>query len=446
MRPTSHHSKSLHRKKAAFVGIVALTIQGTTPLTLSAEESPPPLPTVSPADFSPPPPYIARLGNAPDWSRLDLFQETISREEFVYLLDHCYARSREEYAGLIHIQADRALIMKQSTFPEAGWYELKFRNQNHLSSEAPVYWRSPTELPDLPPNSSRPLSGINVAIDPGHIGGKWVTWDDRHFRIGKDTIEVREGEMTLKVARILHRDLSLLGANVFLTREANEPVTMERVETLQEEARRYLHSRKKVPSSGLIASTSKAMFAISSEIRARADILNESIQPDVALCLHFNASPWVSRRPSFRSPNHLHLLINGCYSGGEMKEDDTRFEMVLRILNRVYDEELELANEISETMKKETRLPAFHYDGTNGMSVNDNELVWARNLLANRAFFCPVIFFEPYCMNHRETHARVQEGEYPGLREIEGVYRKNIYQEYADGVTAGLVNYYRRKR
>lgn len=414
-------------------------------LPVSAEETPP-VPTATPADFSPPPAYIARLGSSPDWSRLDPFQETISREEFVYLLNHCYARSSEEYEGLIHIQPDRALIMKQSTFPEKGWYELKFRNQNHLSSDAPVYWRRPTDLPDLPANSSRPLSGINIAVDPGHIGGRWVTWDDRHFRIGKDTIEVREGEMNLKVARILHRDLSLLGANVFLTREANEPVTVERVETLQEEARRYILSRNRIPSTGLIASTAKAMFAISSEIRARADLLNESIQPDVALCLHFNASPWPSSGPAFRDPNHLHLLINGCYSGGEMKEDDTRFEMILRILNRVYFEELELSDEISSTMKKETRLPAFHYGGTNGMSVNDNELVWARNLLANRVFFCPVIFFEPYCMNHRETHARVQEGEYPGLREIKGIYRKNIYQEYADGVTAGLVNYYRRKR
>ena len=49
-------------------------------------------------------------------------------------------------------------------------------------------------------------------------------------------------------------------------------------------------------------------------------------------------------------------------------------------------------------------------------------------------------------MNHRETHLRVQEGPYEGLREINGIYRKNIYQEYADGVTSGLVRYYRKKR
>ncbi len=400
----------------------------------------------SAAEPDAPSPHIARLGKVPDWTLLEPFQETISREEFVYLLRHCYAHAPEDYPDTILIQPDRALILKQSNHPDAGWFELRFKNSNHLSATAPKFWRTPVEMPDLPANSSQPLKGIRIAVDPGHIGGKWVTWDDRHFKVGRDTLSVNEGEMTLKVAKILERDLTLLGAEVILTRPTANPVTTERIETLQDEAVNYLKQRKIVPSSGLIASTAKKMFAISSEIRSRGDLLNDSIQPDLALCLHFNASPATSRRPSFRSPNHLHLLINGCYSKGEIAEDDTRFEMVMRILQRVYYEELNLSDEISRTMQKETRLPAFHYDGTNGMAVNDNDLVWARNLLANRVFFCPVVFFEPYCMNNREIYGRVQEGEYAGLREIDGIYRKNIYQEYADGITAGLVNYYRKVR
>jgi len=95
-----------------------------------------------------------------------------------------------------------------------------------------------------------------------------------------------------------------------------------------------------------------------------------SSNPDLALCLHFNASPMNMRRPSFQSPNHLHLLINGCYSRGEIQEDDTRFEMLLRILQRVYYEEVELSDAITRPMKSEIRLPSFSYDGTNGMSVN----------------------------------------------------------------------------
>ncbi len=401
----------------------------------------------APAGKSAPAPYIARLGHVPDWSQLDVYQGSLAREEFVYLLDHCYAHSPEAYQQVIHIEADRALILRQSNFPEGGYYELRFREGAPLSLESPKFWRAPTELPDLPPNSSKPLQGLRIAIDPGHIGGKWVTWDDRHYIIGRDTISVNEGEMTLQVAKILERDLGLLGATVILTRPDLEPVTHERIETLRDEARSYLISRKKVPSSGLIESTAKAMFAISSEIRARGDLPNASIQPDLALCLHFNASPWPNpRRPSFLSPNHLHVLVNGCYSPDEMREDDTRFEMVLRILQRVYYEELKLADALSTSLRHESGLPSFSYDGTNGMAINDNDLVWARNLLANRVFSCPVVFFEPYCMNNREVHGRVQEGVYDGLREVGDRFKKNIYQEYADGITAGLVRYYRTHR
>jgi N-acetylmuramoyl-L-alanine amidase len=399
------------------------------------------------APKSAPAPYIARLGHIPDWSELDVYQGSLAREEFVYLLDHCYAHAPKDYQQVIHIEADRALILRQSNFPEGGYYELRFREGAPLSLESPKFWRTPTELPDLPPNSPKPLQGLRIAIDPGHIGGKWVTWDDRHYIIGKDTISVNEGEMTLLVAKILERDLSLLGATVILTRPELEPVTHERIETLRDDARSYLISRKQVPSSGLIESTAKAMFAISSEIRARSDLLNASIQPDLALCLHFNATPWPNpRRPSFLSPNHLHVLVNGCYSADEMREDDTRFEMVLRILQRVYYEELKLADALSTSLQKESRLPSVGYDGTNGMAVNDNDLVWARNLLANRVFSCPVVFFEPYCMNNREVYGRVQEGPYDALREVGNRYKKNLYQEYADGITAGLVRYYRAHR
>lgn len=429
-----------------FGGIGSLSLKSGEPLTGAAATAPERSAAGESESFSPPSPNIARLGRIPDWSALDPYQGSITREEFVYLLNHCYSRSPEDSAGYIRLQADRALILKQSNFPELGWYDLRFRTERPLSVPVPKYWRSPTEIDDLPANSTKPLQGLRIAIDPGHIGGKWVTWDDRHFKIGKDTIEVKEGEMTLIVAKILKRDLTLLGAEVFLTRESNNPTTNERVETLQEEARAYLTRRGQIPSAGLVAGTAKAMFAISSEIRSRGEIINQSIRPDLALCLHFDASPWPPGRPTLRTPNHLHLLINGCYSRSEVAEDDTRFEMILRILQRVYYEELALADVVSRTMQKETRLPAFSYDGKSGMSVNDNEFVWARNLLANRVFFCPVLFFEPFCMNHRETYLRVQEGDYDGLREINGIYRKNIYQEYADGVTSGLVRYYRQRR
>lgn len=392
-----------------------------------------------------PPANLSRLGKKPDWNQLDKFQRTMTREEFVYLLDHCYARKKDEYAGYIIIEKDKVRIMRQSNYSRDGYYELYFKGAAEDKGEAETYWRTTYEMDDLPPNSSKPLQGIKIAIDPGHIGGKWVQWDDRHFKIGTNNMEVKEGELTLRVAKILERDLTALGAEVMLTRTSNNPVTEARPEDLKSEARAYLARKGKLASSGAIAATAKYMFSLSSEVQCRALLINESFQPDLALCLHFNASPW-GRRPSLRSSNHLHLLINGCYTQNEIREDDTRYQMIDRLLQRIYYSELEMSMAVSKTMQEETRLPAFKYYGKWGKKVCDDRYVWARNLIANRSFMCPVIFLEPYCMNSYEVHSRIQEGEYSGLRSFGGKYRKNIYQEYADGVTSGLVKYFRKKR
>lgn len=394
-----------------------------------------------------PHPKLARLGKKPDWSTLDKYQRTITRAEFQRLLDHCYTRSGADYKGLIQVFEDRARIIKQSNHPEGGWYELHFLTDRRKTKEIERDWTAPWQMEKLPRNENQPLKGIHIAIDPGHIGGEWADIEGRKYTIGEDTIPVQEGEMTLKVAKILQRDLTSLGAKITLTRTTEEPVTKLRTEDLTKEARLWLLENKGLAPDSLVEATARRMFYVSSEIRERAVLVNEEIKPDLALCLHFDASPWKNPyKPAFRDVNHLHLLINGCYSYGEVSEDDTRIEMLERILQRVYYYELRMAEEIANSMARETRLPPFSYNGSSGKSVNSNPYVWSRNLLANRKFMCPVVFFEPYCMNNKEVHSRVQTGEYRGLKEFGGIYKKNIFQEYADGVTTGLVNYFRKVR
>ncbi|HEY2123763.1 MAG TPA: hypothetical protein VGH07_09235, partial [Chthoniobacterales bacterium] len=67
-------------------------------------------------------------------------------------------------------------------------------------------------------------------------------------------------------------------------------------------------------------------------------------------------------------------------------------------------------------------------------------------LLANRLYECPVIYIEPYVMNSEETFARIQAGEYEGLRNFGGVMRPNIFEEYVDGVVEGLAAYFAQVR
>jgi len=78
--------------------------------------------------------------------------------------------------------------------------------------------------------------------------------------------------------------------------------------------------------------------------------------------------------------------------------------------------------------------------------VNGHPYLWARNLLANRLYDCPVIFMEPYVMNSTIDYPRFQAGYYDGLQEIGGKMQPSIFREYADAVAEGLKNHYTQSR
>jgi hypothetical protein len=49
-------------------------------------------------------------------------------------------------------------------------------------------------------------------------------------------------------------------------------------------------------------------------------------------------------------------------------------------------------------------------------------------------------------MNSKDVFARIEAGDYEGMRNVNGIERKSIFREYADSVTEGLVEYYSRTR
>ena len=175
--------------------------------------------------------------------------------------------------------------------------------------------------------------------------------------------------------------------------------------------------------------------------------MNEVLQPDLVLCLHFNAEAWGDpKNPTLTDRNHFHVLINGSYLPEEIEHDDERYEMVRRLLSRTCEEELPLADKMAATFARETGLPPYEYTTDTVGKIGSSGYVYARNLLATRVFRCPVVYFEPYVMNSTEGFARIQAGDYDGTREFNGVQRKSIFREYAQAVADGLAEYCRSIR
>jgi hypothetical protein len=393
------------------------------------------------------------LADPPIWKALTKFQKTITREEFEQALRgiYCTHGISEE---LIRVDSDVACILTDRD--AQSWFTLRFARDEGKRAAVPRQWRRAGALP--PVKKGGVLSGVKIALDPGHIGGEWARIEERWFKSG-EALPVEEGEMTLRVANMLATKLRALGARVSFVRAKPEPVTPFRPQDFRETARAILLAggtetpREEFdgPHDPLREQTvrwqSEILFYRGSEIRQRARLVNTKLRPDVVLCLHFNAEAWGDERnPELIDRNHLHLLVNGSYLPAELEFDDVRFEMLQRLLNRTHEEELKLADVAAGAMAKRTGLPPYQYTTDNVTRVGTSGYVYARNLVATRLYQCPVIYFEPYVMNSHEVFARIQAGDYEGTKLINGVERPSIYREYVDSVVDGLVEYYSASR
>ena len=394
------------------------------------------------------------LGSKPKWDVLEHYQRTITRDEFARLLNDVYC-THGIPNDLIKIDDESAQIVTNRD--PLNVFTLEFAPDENSKAKIPRLWRPAKSLPVAKPN--KPLAGLRVALDPGHLGGKWAKMEERWFKVG-DSKPVTEGDLTLRVSRMLAPRLRKLGATVLFVRNSTQPVTPKRPADFKGLARQILIKNgvprprddvlnpKDPEKEGTIKFQSEILFYRYSEIRRRAVLVNTKLHPDVVLCLHFNAEGWGDpNSPTLIDTNHLHLLVNGSYLQDELDFDDERFEMIRRLLSRAYDEEVALADTVASSMANATGLPAYQYPTTQTTTkVGSTGYVYARNLLATRLYRSPVVYCEPYVMNSKDAFARIQAGDYEGTKEINGAQRKSIFREYADSVAEGLRDYYSKAR
>jgi len=385
-------------------------------------------------------PALLVLGKPPDWTTLEKFQNTITREDFERLLTTVFTVG-EAWKELIEIDETAAHIRINGP-QDSEVFHLRFASPAHTQA-TPRDWKSTTDLPPAPPG--KPLDGLHIAIDPGHIGGSWAKIEARWFVVGDGT-PVCEGDMTLKVAQLLKPRLEALGAKVSLVRTKTEPITPLRPDSLLTLAQ---SSNEPADSPAALQKLAERLFYRTAEIRARAELVNNSIKPDLVLCIHFNADAWGDpANPTLVDRTHLHFLLNGGYNDDEITLADQRFSLLEKLLRRTHEEEALVATTVANTFAAVSGLPPFIYptDSPNARPVDGHPYLWARNLLANRLYDCPVIFAEPYVMNSTIDYPRIQAGDYEGTREINGQLRPSIFREYADALTQGLANHYQQFR
>ncbi len=415
--------------------LIAVLILGILILILALRPHPPkPTATVTPPVPTPPPIALSLLAEAPDWSQLNPYQHTISRSDFERLLTTVFTTD-DTWKQFITLQENFAEILTSGD-PNELPFILNFATPDN-TLPTPRHWQDTASRP-VPP-SDKPLQGLHIAIDPGHIGGKWAKIEERWFQIGDDK-PVTEGDMTLTVAKLLKPLLQEMGATVTLVRTTTEPVTPLRPENLSD----YADESSLSDPQSLRRFTEK-LFYRTAEIRARADLVNQTIKPDLVLCLHFNAEGWGDpTAPTLVPRTHFHILLNGAYTSDEVRLADQRFALLEKLLQRTHEEEALVGKTVADVFSESSKLPPYTYapGGGNFQPVPPSPYLYARNLLANRLYDCPVIFMEPYVMNSTIDYPRIQAGNYEGLKEINGVPLPSVFREYATSLANGLARHY----
>lgn len=417
-------------------------------------ESAPPVP-----EPAPPPAQLSKtnpLTGIPEWTQLAQWDNAMTQEDFVAAWATFYTDGKP-FPPPWQVTPERLEVATGGQLTTTQF--VQFRKETEPSTTPKRWWRRPEELPPL--NEAPPLTDVHIALDPGHLGGGYSVMEERHltFNPANPQEVVKEGDLTLLTAKVLKPMLEAAGARVSLVREHLEASTPQRPQDFRSTAltllaeggimnpvEHYAGLPRDAKAITLQWQTEKLFYRVA-EIRARADKVNLQMKPDIVVCLHLNAEDWGdAEQPQYSPLNHLHILINGCYSAPELQLADVRFEALNRLFSRTHEVELPLAETVARAMADRTKLAPYVYTTSNARNVGSTPYVYARNLLANRLYLCPTIYLEPYVMNHQDTYRRLLRGHYKGRTLADGRLQTSIIEDYARSVADGLVEFYSKRR
>ena len=154
----------------------------------------------------------------PRWKVLEKYQETITHDEFAQLIQNVYC-THGFADDLIKIDNDSARILKNRE--AQSFFTLRFakdetsrRPRSRVSGVRQNLCRRQNKRNRWPVCASRSIRVISA--------GNGRKWRSAGFQVG-DSSPVTEGDLTLRVARLLAPQLKKLGAKVFLFATAPSP-------------------------------------------------------------------------------------------------------------------------------------------------------------------------------------------------------------------------------
>ncbi len=376
------------------------------------------------------------------WDHLKKYNDALTLKDFKELAK-VYSPDGSLYA-YIEITPHYIDIYSEPTKTKPALFRLLLaQNQNSKKKNLPFFKNFKEQA-----TSQKPLQGLRILIDPGHIGGSYAKMEQRVLR-REDGATIQEGDLNLKTAFLLQKQLTYYGAKVYLTKNKLAPITQKKPQDFLKQAKTKTNKEtienNSISQEILVEKNMNRLFYRESEIRARAEMARR-IKPDLTLCIHYNATPASLENP-WTIDNRLVIFVHGSYEPNELGSEEQLFRLFSKLLENSSPTEIAIAEKIATSMQKTTGLPAVEYiPSSQYIKVGKNPCLYARNLAANRLYPGPVIYLEPYYQNNQLVFDRLIAGDYKGIRKIQGQDYRSIFRDYADGVTKGILEFFNTLR
>ncbi|MGB0522126.1 MAG: N-acetylmuramoyl-L-alanine amidase [Flammeovirgaceae bacterium] len=301
---------------------------------------------------------------------------------------------------------------------------------------------------ELPIEEDKPLAGIKIAIDPGHIAGTWeVAVAESRFiemyGIKKDPIRFFEGELTLTTALVLQDSLERLGATVMLSRDKadysalgmsfDEWMHTELIDTLLRIGYTLEQTERK------IRNTSKRRlyerYFLDEDLDARAEKINY-FKPHFTVVIHFNADVNNIGWHTPTQKNYSMVFVPGSYLANELSTSTERFDFIRTLLTDHMQESTLLSQFVQNEFETQLKVPAVSdYRAPKYISQFSKKVtkgVYARNLRLCRLLNTPVCYGESLLQDNKQEVLALSVNDFkagiiaPRLVEVANAYLVGI--------------------
>ncbi|MCM2321734.1 MAG: N-acetylmuramoyl-L-alanine amidase [Oligoflexia bacterium] len=307
--------------------------------------------------------------------------------------------------------------------------------------------------------AERPLAGLRIAIDPGHMGGE--PWDERAGKFVKDGKGnlLSEGLLVLQLGLLLEQELTALGAEVMLTRRGLTPVTTLPYETFELKPFAEVELRESVDDEWFqsllptaqagprlfraFAANASFRKIFSEQMRWKYFFLGEDLDarvrairafaPDITLALHLDVGP--------RGVNATKVYVPGGFFADEFATREQRRDFAWHLLDGpAWQASVSLSRAIVSQMSLRLGIP-METSGL-GNSVPVEPGVFARNLAVQRRITGSAVAYLE-CLHYSDPAEFSRLRQYTRSMEIEGRqygYSERLVQ-LAEAVRDGVVSF-----